>query len=54
MDDEPWGFAEYIHGEDLAPQGTRQQGWSAAGAIMAQRAVEGQRLFRIDDPKGTA
>jgi glycogen debranching enzyme len=49
MDDEPWGFAEYIHGKDLTPRGTRQQGWSAAAAVMAQRAVEGRRLLRISD-----
>lgn len=49
MDDEPWAFAEYLHGKTLKPGGTRHQGWSAAAAVMGQHALEGQRLFRIDD-----
>jgi len=49
MDGEPWGFAEYIHGKELTPQGTKRQGWSAAAAVMAQRTLEGETLFRIDD-----
>jgi glycogen debranching enzyme len=48
MDSEPWGFAEYIHGKDLAAQGTRRQGWSAAAAVMGQHALGGQTLFSID------
>ena len=48
MDNEPWGFAEYVHGEDLTPQGTKHQGWSAAAAIMARRALDGHMPFRID------
>jgi glycogen debranching enzyme len=50
MDDEPWGFAEYIHGSELKPSGTKHQGWSAAAAVMGQRAIEGHSVFRIDDP----
>jgi hypothetical protein len=49
MDGEPWSFAEYLHGKTLQPGGTRHQGWSAAAAIIGQHALEGQRLFRIDD-----
>ncbi len=49
MDDEPWSFPEYLHGKTLQPGGTRHQGWSAAAAVIAQHALEGQRLFRIDD-----
>ena len=49
MDDASWGFAEYIHGSELTPRGTRRQGWSAAAAVMGQRTLEGQSLFRIGD-----
>jgi hypothetical protein len=49
MDGEPWSFAEYIHGKELKPRGTKRQGWSAAAAVMAQRTLEGGTLFRIDD-----
>jgi hypothetical protein len=49
MDEEPWGFAEYVHGKDLTPRGTKRQGWSAAAAIMGERALDGQMPFRIDD-----
>lgn len=48
MEGEPWGFPEFVNGEDLNPGGTRLQGWSAAGAIIGQRALEGRRVFRID------
>jgi hypothetical protein len=49
MDGEPWGFAEYLNGETLQPGGTRQQGWSAAAAVIGQHTLAGQRLFRIDE-----
>jgi glycogen debranching enzyme len=49
MDGEPWGFAEYIHGKNLTPSGTKHQGWSAAAAIIGQRALEGHSAFRIGD-----
>jgi len=47
MDGEPWSFPEYVHGRDLTPGGSRQQGWSAAGAVLAHHALEGARIFRI-------
>lgn len=49
MDGEAWGFPEYIHGQKLTPGGVRHLGWSAAGAIIAHRALDGQRVLRIDD-----
>jgi hypothetical protein len=49
MDGEPWSFAEYLHGKTLQPGGTRHQGWSAAAAVIAQHALEGHKLFGIDD-----
>jgi glycogen debranching enzyme len=45
MEDEPWGFPEYVHGKNFTPGGARRQGWSAAGAILAHTAVEGRPLF---------
>lgn len=41
MDGEPWSFPEYVHGRDHVAMGTKHQGWSAAGAILAHRALEG-------------
>ncbi len=48
MDGQPWGFAEYIHGRDLTPGGTRHQGWSAAAAIIGQHALQGQIPLQLD------
>jgi len=49
MDGEPWGFPEFVHGRRLTPGGTRCQGWSAAAAVIGQRSLEGERVFRIGD-----
>jgi hypothetical protein len=49
MDDEAWGFPEFVNGRRFTAGGTRHQGWSAAGAIIAHHAVEqGCGVFRID------
>jgi hypothetical protein len=47
MDDKPWGFPEYVHGQTLQPGGTREQGWSAAAAVIGQHAMRGQPPLRI-------
>lgn len=47
MDDEPWGFPEFVHGKQLTALGTRHQGWSAAAAVIAHHAVQGHPVFRI-------
>lgn len=47
MEQESWGFPEFVHGIDFTPGGTRHQGWSAAGAIIGQCALEGTSVFRI-------
>lgn len=49
MQGKDWGFPEYVHGRDFTPGGTRDQCWSAAGAIIGQKALEGAHVFRIDD-----
>jgi glycogen debranching enzyme len=49
MEGEPWGFPEYVHGQSGRPEGTRQQGWSAAAAVIGHHAIQGEALFRIDD-----
>jgi hypothetical protein len=54
MDGEPWGFAEYIHGRDLTPGGTRHQGWSAAAAIIGQHALDGQAPFCLELVEGAS
>lgn len=51
MEGEAWGFPEYIHGKHHTAEGTRHLGWSAAGAIIGKKALEGQRVFRIGDGK---
>lgn len=51
MEGEAWGFPEYVHGKDHTAGGTRHQGWSAAGAIIGEKALEGQCVFRIGDRK---
>jgi hypothetical protein len=48
MEGEAWGFPEFVHGKTLLPGGTRQQGWSAAAAIIGQHAIEGQPVFGIN------
>jgi hypothetical protein len=45
MEDEPWGFPEYVHGKKFTPGGTRHQGWSAAAAIIGHHAMEGKPLL---------
>jgi hypothetical protein len=46
MDGEEWGFPEYVHGEKLTAGGTRHQGWSAAGAVIAHQSLNGELIFR--------
>lgn len=46
MGGEPWAFPEFVHGKKLTAGGNRCQGWSAAAAVMAHHAIEGQPLFR--------
>lgn len=43
------GFAEYLHGQNLTPGGTSQQGWSAAATIIAHHALMGESLFHVND-----
>lgn len=46
-----WGFSEYIHGSEFTPCGEPSQGWSAAGAVIAHKALVGAPVFRIDGEK---
>lgn len=45
MEGEPWGFPEYVHGREFTPGGTRQQGWSAAAAVIGHHAIQGKSLL---------
>jgi len=45
MQGKPWGFPEYVHGKTLEPRGTREQGWSAAAALIGHYALEGAEIF---------
>ncbi len=49
MDGEPWSFPEYVHGRRFTAGGTRDQGWSAAAAVIGRHALEGRPLLRGDD-----
>ena len=49
MEGEPWAFPEFVHGKKLEAGGNRCQGWSAAAAVMAHHAIEGQPLLRLID-----
>jgi Alkaline and neutral invertase len=37
--DEQWEFSEYLHGQTLAPMGTKYMAWSAAACVLASQAV---------------
>ena len=45
MEGKPWSFPEYVHGRELTPDGTRNQGWSAAAAVIGHHALEGTPLL---------
>jgi len=47
MDGEPRGFPELVDGRTLEPGGASRQRWSAAGAIIGERASRGDRVLRI-------
>ena len=49
MNSKDWSFPEYIHGKNFIPEGTRNQCWSAAGAIIGHQALNGKKVFRIND-----
>lgn len=49
MNSEDWSFPEYINGKNFSPEGTRNQYWSAAGAIIGHQALNGKQVFRIND-----
>lgn len=48
MEGEAWAFPEYVNGRTLEPGGTRRQGWSAAAQVIAEQALRGEPVFRID------
>jgi len=49
IDGRPWSFPEFLHGQKHTPGGTPRQGWSAAAAIIAQKAVDGNFVFWPSD-----
>ncbi len=49
MEGTPWSFPEYVHGQKHVAEGTRYQGWSAAGAVIGACALRGKPLFRIGE-----
>ena len=49
MDGEAWSFPEYVNGQTFIAGGTRNQGWSAAAAVIGHHALEGTPLLRGGD-----
>ena len=49
MNSADWSFPEFINGKNFSPGGTHNQCWSAAGAIIGHQALNGKRVFRIND-----
>ncbi len=45
VDGEAWSFPEFVHGLDFTAGGTPSLGWSAAAAVIGQRALEGAEPF---------
>ncbi len=45
MDGKAWSFPEFVHGKKHTPGGTHPMGWSAAAAIIAEKYIQGERLF---------
>jgi glycogen debranching enzyme len=46
-DDRSWSFPEFLHGQTHKPGGVSPMGWSAAAAVIAERAVRGEQLFPV-------
>ena len=49
MDDQPWGFPEYVNGSDFSPGGNQNQCWSASAALMGHYALKGKKVFTIHE-----
>lgn len=47
-----WSFPEFIHGKNHTAGGTPLQGWSAAAAVTATHALEGESVLR-QQPKAS-
>jgi hypothetical protein len=45
-EDGRWSFPEFLHGQTLVPGGTPSMAWSAAAAVLARFALEGELPFR--------
>ena len=40
-----WEMNECFHGETRLPIGVKRCAWSAAGAVIARKSIEGHKLF---------
>jgi glycogen debranching enzyme len=49
MNGQPWSFPEFIHGKNFTPGGNQHQGWSASAALMGHYALQGKKVFTIDE-----
>jgi hypothetical protein len=49
MDGQSWSFPEFIHGKNFTPGGNQHQGWSASAALMGHYALQGKKVFTIDE-----
>ncbi len=49
MKDKTRGFPEFVPGNNFTSGGRRHQGWNVTEAITDYHAIDGQKMFRIDD-----
>ena len=47
MDNHLWSFPEYVHDEEHTVGGTHPIGGSAAAAVIAEQAIQGNLVFNI-------
>lgn len=52
MEAERWSFPEFVHGTKLEADGVRHQGWSAAAAVIAELALDGEEIFGVGTHEG--
>jgi len=49
MNGHPWGFPEFINGENYTAGGNADQCWSGSAYLMAHYALQGKSLFSVND-----
>lgn len=47
MDEQVWGFAEFVNGRDFTPGGNAGQCWSASAYLMAFHGLQNKAIFSV-------